>query len=207
MNEIRSWLGAGIKPDEIAILYRALPQDSHSVFTQFVRKLENLAPVYWRNGKIGAPQGAITLCTMHSCKGLQWRAVLILWADLLPYGREPEQWKLERGLMYVAMTLRRGRTRSYEIGIFAIQRRNRGSALSCRKMKSNLCWASAESVTSFLEGKQVGNFPRGVVRNASGNLDGSRKLKSAICLIHLVVIVRSSPLQASKDVGRSVNAE
>jgi len=41
---------------------------------------------------------------MHSCKGLQWRAVLILWADLLPYGREPEQWKLERGLMYVAMT-------------------------------------------------------------------------------------------------------
>jgi superfamily I DNA/RNA helicase len=41
---------------------------------------------------------------MHSCKGLQWRAVLILWADLLPYGRDPEQWKLERGLMYVAMT-------------------------------------------------------------------------------------------------------
>jgi superfamily I DNA/RNA helicase len=41
---------------------------------------------------------------MHSCKGLQWRAVLILWADLLPYRRDPEQWKLERGLMYVAMT-------------------------------------------------------------------------------------------------------
>jgi superfamily I DNA/RNA helicase len=41
---------------------------------------------------------------MHSCKGLQWRAVLVLWADLLPYGRDPEQRKLERGLMYVAMT-------------------------------------------------------------------------------------------------------
>ena len=104
IEQIRSWLGAGVKPDEIAILYRALPQDSQSVFTQFVRKLESLAPVYWRKGKIGAPQGAITLCTMHSCKGLQWRAVLILWADLLPYGRNPEQWKLERGLMYVAMT-------------------------------------------------------------------------------------------------------
>jgi hypothetical protein len=104
IEQIRSWLGAGVKPDEIAILYRALPQDSRSVFTQFVRKLENLAPVYWRKGKIGVPQGSITLCTMHSCKGLQWRAVLILWADLLPYGRDPEQWKLERGLMYVAMT-------------------------------------------------------------------------------------------------------
>ena len=53
----------------------------------------------------------------------------------------------------------------------------------------------------------MGNFPRGVVRNVSGNLDGGRKFKSAICLIHLVVIVRSSPLEASKDAGRSVNAE
>ncbi len=147
IEQIRSWLGAGIKPDEIAILYRALPQDSHSVFTQFVRKLENLAPVYWRKGKIGAPQGAITLCTMHSCKGLQWRAVLILWADLLPYGRDPEQWKLERGLMYVAMTRAEDELVLTRSGYSSIQRRNRGSALSCRKMKSNLCWASAESVT------------------------------------------------------------
>jgi superfamily I DNA/RNA helicase len=53
---------------------------------------------------MGAPQGAVTLCTMHSCKGLQWRAVLILWADLLPFSADPEQWKLERGLIYVAMT-------------------------------------------------------------------------------------------------------
>jgi hypothetical protein len=104
IEQIRAWLGAGLKPDEIAILYRALPHDGRSVFTSFVRQLESLAPVYWRKGKMGAPQGAITLCTMHSCKGLQWRAVLILWADLLPYGRDPEQWKLERGLMYVAMT-------------------------------------------------------------------------------------------------------
>ena len=104
VEQIRAWLASGIKPDEIAILYRALPQDSRSVFTQFVHRLESLAPVYWRKGKMGAPQGAITLCTAHSCKGLQWRAVLILWADLLPFSADPEQWKLERGLMYVAMT-------------------------------------------------------------------------------------------------------
>jgi AAA domain-containing protein/nuclease-like protein len=52
IEQIRIWLGAGIKPDEIAILYRALPQDSPSVFTQFVRKLENLAPVYWRRERL-----------------------------------------------------------------------------------------------------------------------------------------------------------
>jgi hypothetical protein len=104
IEQIRAWLASGIKPDEIAILYRALPQDARFVFTQFVRKLESLAHVYWRKGKMGEPRGAITLCTVHSCKGLQWRAVLILWADLLPFSADPEQWKLERGLMYVAMT-------------------------------------------------------------------------------------------------------
>ena len=63
---------------------------------------------------------------MHSCKGLQWRAVLILWADLLPYGRDPEQWKLERGLMYVAMTRAEDELVVTRSGIFAIHRRNRG---------------------------------------------------------------------------------
>ena len=104
IEQIRTWLGAGLKPDEIAVLYRALPQENRSDFNRFIHKLKDFAPVYWRKGKIGEPQGAITLCTAHACKGLQWRAVLILWADLLPYGRDAEQWKLERGLMYVAMT-------------------------------------------------------------------------------------------------------
>ncbi len=104
IEQIRTWLGAGIKPDEIAVLYRALPQENRSDFNRFIQKLKGFAPVYWRKGKIGEPQGAITLCTVHSCKGLQWRAVLILWADLLPFSSDPEQWKLERGLLYVAMT-------------------------------------------------------------------------------------------------------
>ena len=104
IEQIRNWLAAGLKPDEIAVLYRALPQDDRSLFTQFIQKLKTFAPVYWHKGKIGEPRGAVTLCTAHSCKGLQWRAVLILWADLLPFSHDPEQWKLERGLLYVAMT-------------------------------------------------------------------------------------------------------
>src|SRR5208337_1329649 len=104
IEQIRNWLAAGLKPDEIAVLYRALPQDDRSLFTRFIQKLKSFAPVYWHKGKIGEPRGAVTLSTVHSCKGLQWRAVLILWADLLPFSHDPEQWKLERGLMYVAMT-------------------------------------------------------------------------------------------------------
>ena len=103
IEQIRIWLGAGIKPDEIAILYRALPQDSHSVFTQFVRKLENLAPVYWRKGKTGTARSDNAL---HNA--LLQRVAMArrahFWADLVPYGRDPEKWKLGRGLMYVAMT-------------------------------------------------------------------------------------------------------
>ncbi len=104
VEHIRTWLGAGLKPDEIAVLYRALPDQHRSDFSRFIQLVQGLAPIYWRKGKIGAPQGAITLCTLHACKGLQWRAVLILWADLIPFSADPEQWKLERGLMYVAMT-------------------------------------------------------------------------------------------------------
>ena len=104
VEQIRTWLGAGLKPDEIAVLYRALPDQHRSDFNRFIEMLKGLAPIYWRKGKIGAPQGAITLSTFHACKGLQWRAVLILWADLLPFSADPEQWKLERGFMYVAMT-------------------------------------------------------------------------------------------------------
>jgi superfamily I DNA/RNA helicase len=46
---------------------------------------------------------------MHSAKGLQWRAVLVVRCDMMPFMPEPsidraEQERLERGLMYVAMT-------------------------------------------------------------------------------------------------------
>ncbi len=104
VEQIRTWLGAGLKPGEIAVLYRALPDQHRSDFSRFLQLVQGLAPIYWRKGKIGSPQEAITISTLHACKGLQWRAVLILWADLLPFSSDPEQWKLERGFMYVAMT-------------------------------------------------------------------------------------------------------
>jgi len=46
---------------------------------------------------------------MHSARGLQWRAVLVMRCDMMPFLAGPsvdraEQERLERGLMYVAMT-------------------------------------------------------------------------------------------------------
>jgi len=46
---------------------------------------------------------------MHSAKGLQWRAVLVVRTDMMPFVPDAnvdrvEQERLERGLMYVAMT-------------------------------------------------------------------------------------------------------
>jgi superfamily I DNA/RNA helicase len=46
---------------------------------------------------------------MHGAKGLQWRAVLVMRADTMPFmldrdANKEEQERLERGLMYVAMT-------------------------------------------------------------------------------------------------------
>jgi superfamily I DNA/RNA helicase len=46
----------------------------------------------------------IKIQTIHSSKGLQYRAVIVLWADLLPgtfHDSDPDE---ERRLVYVALT-------------------------------------------------------------------------------------------------------
>jgi len=41
---------------------------------------------------------------MHSARGLQFRIVLLLWADLLPSPFKSRDDGIDRGLLYVAMT-------------------------------------------------------------------------------------------------------
>ena len=108
VEKIASWLNNGIKPSEIAVLYRANVGG-------WVRELASLisqrAAVYWpqhNSGDFGDRSG-VCLTTMHSAKGLQWRAVLVMRTDMMPVipdrdGDRVEQERLERGLMYVAMT-------------------------------------------------------------------------------------------------------
>ena len=70
-------------------------------------KAECNAPVVWISDPKGANRSdfspAIRVQTIHHAKGLQYRAVIFVWADLLPFpqGRDPEQ---DRNLFYVALT-------------------------------------------------------------------------------------------------------
>jgi superfamily I DNA/RNA helicase len=108
VNKIRAWREKGLKPSEIAVLYRANTE-------HWVRHLASLLSqhmaVYWPHNTSESyvdPSG-VCVRTMHSAKGLQWRAVLVMRCDMMPLLPEAnvdraEQERLERGLMYVAMT-------------------------------------------------------------------------------------------------------
>ena len=115
-SEIATWLSQGIPllgderadvaPSEIAVLYPRLQRAQQGAMRIFIERLQKLAPVYWWNDPDGAanPGNAITVRTIHSSKGLQYRAVLLLWSDLLPMSPDDEHVQRDRGLMYVGMT-------------------------------------------------------------------------------------------------------
>ena len=116
ISEIEGWLNHGvpilggcrasIAPSEIAVLYPRLPAAQQNTLNTFLGKLQKLVPVYWANNpdRQSNPGGAVTVRTIHSSKGLQYRAVLMLWSDLLPLSPDDEQVRKDRGLMYVGMT-------------------------------------------------------------------------------------------------------
>ena len=65
--------------------------------------------VYWPDGTGFPDPSGVCVTTMHSAKGLQWRAVLVMRCDMMPFIPNPgadrvEQERRERGLMYVAIT-------------------------------------------------------------------------------------------------------
>jgi superfamily I DNA/RNA helicase len=47
---------------------------------------------------------AVKILPVHSARGLQFRVVLLLWADLLPSPFSGREEHIDRGLLYVAMT-------------------------------------------------------------------------------------------------------
>lgn len=108
VSKVRELINSGLKPRDIAVLYRA--NASNWVY-KLARNLAEHVPVNWKQGNNQAyahPSG-VRLSTMHSAKGLQWPAVIIARADMMPFrvegSDEPDVvMRLERGLMYVAMT-------------------------------------------------------------------------------------------------------
>ena len=108
VKKILAWRGSGLKPSEIAVLYRA---DTEGWVKRLASLISQQTAVYWPHDTSGSfvdPSG-VCVRTMHSAKGLQWRAVLVMRCDMMPFLAGPsvdraEQERLERGLMYVAMT-------------------------------------------------------------------------------------------------------
>jgi hypothetical protein len=108
VRKIQEWINSGLEPSEIAVLYRANAGDW---VANLVSLISQSAPVYWphdRSRKFEKRSG-VCVRTMHSAKGLQWRAVLLVRVDMMPFvsgsdANSADLERLERGLMYVAMT-------------------------------------------------------------------------------------------------------
>ena len=106
-DRIGAWVARGLKPAEIAVLYRANANPRGWV-KDLALLVSARAAVYCPNEGFKGPSG-VCVTTMHAAKGLQWRAVLVMRADTMPFlpdrdADKDEQERLERGLMYVAMT-------------------------------------------------------------------------------------------------------
>jgi hypothetical protein len=96
-----------VRPHEIGILYHGIPNKERDLFEGFIKELGKIAPVTWLNEnrwtrtKVDEP--SIKVQTIYSAKGLQYRAVFVIWADQFtprhPYGRDHEE-----RLIYVALT-------------------------------------------------------------------------------------------------------
>ena len=115
-SDVREWLEDGLPtpaderttldPSDIGVLYPRLPRNLTGTMSELAACLGKIAPVNWPNGPecFRNKSHALSLRTIHSAKGLQWRAVILLWADLLPISQELGQLRADQSLLYVGMT-------------------------------------------------------------------------------------------------------
>jgi len=122
IRRVRDWLNRGflndageyerLAPGDIAILYPRRPDKLKPHLTALLERLAEFTTVRLvasdataaaRRGT-DTPGGALTVGTIHSNKGLQFRAVILMWADLL-HGPQTPDWHIkDRALLYVGLT-------------------------------------------------------------------------------------------------------
>jgi superfamily I DNA and RNA helicase len=105
---VQSLLQSGLRPSEVAVLYRA---NVKGWVRSLAVALKRHVLVNWPHDKSQdfASSDGVNISTMYSAKGLQWRAVVIARCDMMPFEpaliENPDGGEaLERGLLYVAMT-------------------------------------------------------------------------------------------------------
>ena len=79
----------------------------HEVFKTFLKDLGTLAPVTWLNedyySRTKVFEKSIKVQTVASSKGLQYRVVFVMWADLFE-PQVPADLDLQQRFLYVALT-------------------------------------------------------------------------------------------------------
>jgi hypothetical protein len=102
----------GLAPGDIAVLYPRCPETFKPHLESLLDKLSALTAVRLVSGgaTARARQGtalsgpAMTVGTIHSIKGLQFRAVILIWMDLLYGPDNAERHRNDRALVYVGLT-------------------------------------------------------------------------------------------------------
>jgi hypothetical protein len=95
---------------DIGILYPMISGQSKNTFTSFLKDLRQLDSVVWLTSSEGEDlrtkvnEPGIKVQTIHSAKGLEYRAVIIVWADMLPRTYHDYTEEEDCRVMYVAMT-------------------------------------------------------------------------------------------------------
>ncbi len=103
------WFGQDIeplKPNEIGVLY---PSIDKGRMTMLLDSIKDIAPVLWlkdpknrRNEEVDF--NGIRIQTIHSSKGLQFKAVFVIWSDKLPQDWGEKDEERDQRLLYVALT-------------------------------------------------------------------------------------------------------
>lgn len=96
-----------VLPEEIGILYLKKPYKDSEVFKNFLKDLANFAPVTWLNedyySRMKVFEKSIKVQTVASAKGLQYKVVIVMWADLFEPQTQPDL-DIQQRYLYVAMT-------------------------------------------------------------------------------------------------------
>lgn len=99
---------SGLRPSEIGVLYPRLSRRDKPVFMNFREMVSSLAPCVWLNESAEArwrvADPGIKIQTIHLAKGLQYRAVILMWGDQLPRPFEDTDEETDSRLLYVALT-------------------------------------------------------------------------------------------------------
>lgn len=107
------WFGQNVeplKPENIGIFYSALYKKNRPILESLIERLSAIAPTVWltnsqdRAARSLISEPGIKIQTIHSAKGLQYQAVIILWANLLPSPFEESDEQKDRRIFYVGLT-------------------------------------------------------------------------------------------------------